>query len=492
MNKTSSPKCHKEESASSGIIRPVILCGGSGTRLWPLSRESFPKQFVPFIEGKSLLGLTLDRVKSLGPRICATNEEHRFFVQDLLNNDSKAENGSASILLEPAGRNTATAMASSALMPGVSPSDLLLFLPSDHFVPDVDAFVSTIEAGVAAANAGFIVTFGVQPSFPSTEYGYILKGDSLDLVSGEINTYAVKRFEEKPALEKAQTMLLSGNYFWNAGIFLSAASTLLEAIGKHAPDILSSCQQAMQNPGIDGHFVRPNKESFLSCRSESIDYAVMEHFDKVAVVPFKGAWSDVGSWNAVAALTAEDQSGNRISGQGMAVQSNNTFINSPYRPVIALGTSDLVIVDTPDAILVASVDKVDHVKDVVATLKKAGQVEAVTHRKVSRPWGWYDTIDKGERFQVKRITVKSGASLSLQMHHHRAEHWIVVKGTAKVTNGDKVFLLEENQSTYIPVGVKHRLENPGKTDLEMIEVQSGGYLGEDDIVRFEDHYGRLS
>jgi len=471
-------------------IKPVILCGGSGTRLWPLSRESFPKQFVPLIDGESLLKLTLDRVKSFSPLICVTNEEHRFFVQDLLNHDSQLENNSASILLEPTGRNTAAAMASSALMPGVSPSDLLLFLPSDHFVPDIDAFVSTIDAGIAAANVGFIVTFGVQPSFPSTAYGYIRKGDSLGLASGEINTYAVKRFEEKPAFEKAQDMLLSGNYLWNAGIFLCTASTLLEALSKHAPDILSSCQHAMHNPETDGDFVRPNKESFLSCRSESIDYAVMEHFDKVAVVPFNGAWSDVGSWNAVAALTPEDQNGNRLSGQGMAFQSNNTFINAPHRPVIALGTSDLVIVDTPDAVLVASVDKVEQVKEVVATLKKSGQVQAVTHRKVARPWGWYDSIDMGERFQVKRIAVKPGASLSLQMHHHRAEHWIVVKGIAKVTNGDEVFLLEENQSTYIPIGGKHRLENPGKTDLEMIEVQSGGYLGEDDIVRFDDTYGR--
>uniref|UniRef100_UPI0040470F12 mannose-1-phosphate guanylyltransferase/mannose-6-phosphate isomerase n=1 Tax=Polynucleobacter sp. TaxID=2029855 RepID=UPI0040470F12 len=474
----------------SRIVKSVILCGGSGTRLWPLSRESFPKQFVPLIEGKSLLELTLDRVKSLGSAICVTNEEHRFFVQDLLPHDSQSENSSTSILLEPTGRNTAAAMASSALMPGVSPSDILLFLPSDHFVPDIDAFVSTIDAGIAAAKAGFIVTFGVQPSFPSTAYGYIQRGDSLDLVSGKINTYAVKRFEEKPVLDKAHAMLLSGNYLWNAGIFLCTASTLLEALVKHAPDILSSCQQAMQNPEIDGHFVRPNKESFLSCRSESIDSAVMEHFDRVAVVPFKGAWSDVGSWNAVADLTPEDQSGNRVSGQGMTFQSNNTYINAPHRPVIALGTSDLVIVDTPDAVLVASVDKVEQVKEVVAALKKAGQSQAVTHRKVARPWGWYDSIDMGEHFQVKRIAVKPGASLSLQMHHHRAEHWIVVKGTAKVTNGDQVFLLEENQSTYIPISTKHRLENPGKTDLEMIEVQSGSYLSEDDIIRFEDSYGR--
>jgi mannose-1-phosphate guanylyltransferase/mannose-6-phosphate isomerase len=471
-------------------IRPVILCGGSGTRLWPLSRESFPKQFVPLVEGKSLLGLTLERVKSLGSPIFVTNEEHRFFVQELLNHDSQSENSPASILLEPAGKNTAAAMASSALMPGVSPSDLLLFLPSDHFVPDIAAFISTIDSGIAAANAGFIVTFGVQPSFPNTAYGYIQKGDPLGLASGEINTYAVKRFEEKPALEKAQAMLLSGHYLWNSGIFLCGASTLLEALNKYAPDILSFCQRAMKAPQIDGQFVRPDKESFLACRSESIDYAVMEHFDKVAVVPFKGAWSDVGSWNAVAALTSEDQSGNRITGQGMAVQSNNTYINAPHRLVVALGTSDLVIIDTPDAVLVASVEKVELVRDVVATLKNDGRAQAVTHRKVARPWGWYDSLDIGERFQVKRIVVKPGASLSLQMHHSRAEHWIVVKGTAKVTNGDKVFLLEENQSTYIPIGAKHRLENLAKTDLEMIEVQSGNYLSEDDIVRFEDTYGR--
>jgi mannose-1-phosphate guanylyltransferase/mannose-6-phosphate isomerase len=246
----------------------------------------------------------------------------------------------------------------------------------------------------------------------------------------------------------------------------------------------------MSHAQMDGNFVRPNKEAFLACRSESIDYAVMEHFDKVAVVPFKGAWSDVGSWNAVAALSPADDVGNRINGQGLAVHSTNTYINAPHRPVVALGTSDLVIVDTPDAVLVASADKVEQVKEVVAQLKKDGASQAVMHRRVARPWGWYDSIDMGERFQVKRIAVKPGASLSLQMHHHRAEHWIVVKGTAKVTNGEKVFLLEENQSTYIPIGVKHRLENPGKTDLEMIEVQSGGYLGEDDIVRFEDTYGR--
>jgi mannose-1-phosphate guanylyltransferase / mannose-6-phosphate isomerase len=470
-------------------IKPVILCGGSGTRLWPLSRESFPKQFVPLFNGKSLFDLTITRVKELGSIFCVTNEEYRFFVQDCLDQGSiNSDLLHASIFLEPAGRNTSAAIASAALMPGVAPTDLLLFLPSDHFIPDVDNFVSTIKSGECAAQDGYIVTFGIQPSFPSTAYGYIKKGPHLN--EAGLITYAVESFVEKPAFAQAQKMLLSGNYFWNAGIFLCQASTILDALAKHAPDIINACQSAMQSAKIDGNFIRPEKEAFLSCRSESIDYAVLESFDKVAVVPFIGAWSDVGSWNAVADLSPADEGGNRINGQGLAVQANNTFINAPYRTVVALGTSDLVIIDTPDSVLVASVDKVEQVKNVVAILKKNGQAQAVTHRKVARPWGWYDPIDMGERFQVKRITVKPGAKLSLQMHRHRAEHWIVVKGTAKVTKGDQVFLLEENQSTYIPIGAKHRLENPTITDLEMIEVQSGGYLGEDDIVRFEDDYGR--
>lgn len=476
----------------SNTIKPIILCGGAGTRLWPLSREKFPKQFVPLIDGQSLLELTVERVKGFGSSVCVTNEEHRFFVQDVITQSAlDIKTSAASILLEPAGRNTAAAMASAALMPGITPTDLLLFLPSDHFVPDVKAFISTVQSGIVAAQAGYIATFGVQPSFPSTAYGYIQQGTCLDVsVSQDSQAYVVERFVEKPPIDKAQKMLLSGNYLWNAGIFLCQASTLIEALSKHAPDILASCQTAMQVAQSDGGFVRPNKEAFLACRSESIDYAVMEHFEKVAVVPFKGAWSDVGSWNAVASLSPADAVGNRINGQGLTVQASNTYINAPHRPVVALGTSDLIIVDTLDAVLVASADKVEQVKEVVAQLKEYGASQAVIHRRVARPWGWYDSIDMGDRFQVKRIAVKPGASLSLQMHHHRAEHWIVVKGTAKVTNGDAVFLLEENQSTYIPIGAKHRLENPGKTDLEMIEVQSGGYLGEDDIVRFEDTYGR--
>lgn len=474
-------------------ITPVILCGGSGTRLWPLSRESFPKQFVPLIQGKSLLELTLDRVQSLGPPICITNEDHRFYVKDAIEQFSNLKDSSGQILLEPAGRNTAPAMACAAFLPNLSQDALLLFLPSDHYVPDIEAFIATVQSGVSAAQAGQIVIFGVHPSFPSTAYGYIHQGKSLSVDVDEVNNvFAVSRFIEKPILNKAQEMLLSGDYLWNAGIFLCKASTLIEAMSKHAEDILKTCKKSMTLAKTDGSFVRPDKDSFLACRSESIDYAVMEHFDKVAVVPFKGAWSDVGSWNAIASLSPADEAGNRISGQGLSFESTNTYINAPHRPVVALGTSNLVIVDTPDAVLVASADKVEQVKEVVATLKQSGSAQAVLHRRVARPWGWYDSIDMGDRFQVKRITVKAGASLSLQMHHHRAEHWIVVKGLAKVTNGDQVLILNENQSTYIPIGVKHRLENPGSEPLEMIEVQSGDYLGEDDIVRFEDHYGRLN
>lgn len=475
---------------TSSAIRPAILCGGSGTRLWPLSRESFPKQFLPLIEGKSLLEMTLDRIKSFSPSIFVTNEEQRYFVQDIINHSCNSERCDNQIFLEPVGRNTAAAMVSVALMPGISPSDLLLFLPSDHFIPDIDSFVSTIQGGVFAANSGYIVTFGVQPNFPSTSYGYIEKGGSLDFPACKSATYTAKRFEEKPILSRAQEMVFSGNYLWNAGIFLCTSATLIDAINKHAPDILTSCKKAMRVAKMDGCFIRPEKEAFLACRSESIDYAVMEHFEKVAVIPFEGVWSDVGSWNAVASLLPADKLGNRVSGQGMAMQSSNTYINAQHRPVVSLGTKDLVIVDTPDAVLVAAVSMVEQVKDVVAALKKNGQSEAVTHRKVPRPWGWYDSIDVGDKFQVKRIIVKPMASLSLQLHRHRAEHWIVVKGIARVTNGEEVFLLKENQSTYIPIGVKHRLENPGDTDLEMIEVQSGNYLGEDDIVRFEDTYGR--
>ena len=486
----------------SPVILPVILCGGSGTRLWPLSRKSYPKQFVPLIGHKSLLRLTAERLSFAGsPLLCVAAEDHRFLVAD----DLRAAGLGGDLLLEPAGRNTAAAMALAAIHASAHASTnaaqgadpLLLFCPADHHIPDASAFAAMVQKGVPAANAGAIVTFGVLPSFPSTAYGYIQQGDAR-----ADGSRAVARFIEKPKADAAQALLLQGNVLWNAGIFLARASVLLEALAAHAADILASCQAAMagaasemppaRSDALVTHFVRPQKEAFLSCRTQSIDYAVMEHHADVAVVPFVGQWSDVGSWNAVADLTPPDAQGNRIAGHGHALAARNTYIHAPGRPVVALGTQDLLIIDTPDALLVANRDHAEQVKDVVAHLESAQLPQATLHRRVARPWGWYDSIDMGERFQVKRSGVKPGASLSLQKHHHRAEHWIVVKGTAEVTRGQDVFLISENQSTYIPIGEVHRLHNPGKLDLEMIEVQSGSYLGEDDIVRLEDSYGRTN
>ena len=463
-------------------VTSVILCGGSGTRLWPLSRKSFPKQFVPIIGNKSLLQLTLERVLLVSQKIiCVASEEHRFLVNEAM----QAAKVQGSVLLEPMARNTAAAMAIAALT--ANPDELLLFCPSDHHIPDAGAFAQLIKQGVAAAKENAIVTFGITPSFPCTAYGYIRQGSARP-----DGTFNVEGFTEKPAQEKAEALLLSGSALWNAGIFLCSAQTLLSALGQYAPDILQACQLAMDSSTQDGNFVRLQPQAFQSCRSESIDYAVMEHHTNVAVLPFASTWSDVGSWNAVANLTPADAQGNRLHGQGFALHSNNTFVHAPHRPVVALGTQDLLIIDTPDALLVAASSHVEQVKQVVARLDFDNISQAVQHRKVARPWGAYDSVDVGERHQVKRITVRPGAKLSLQMHHHRAEHWIVVKGTALVTRGEEEILLSENQSTYIALGVIHRLENPGKTDLELIEVQTGGYLGEDDIVRFEDTYGRAS
>lgn len=499
-------------------ITPVILCGGAGTRLWPLSRKSFPKQFVPLIDNKSLLQLTLERVLSLADLnqqdtnteqlICVASEDHRFLVSDAIS-DAFASVGPSSnsikktVLLEPFGKNTAAAMALAALISQAEndPNELFLFCPADHHIPDVNLFLESIKQGLASAQQGAFVTFGVAPTFPSTAYGYIEQGNTRNDGSS-----SVSRFIEKPNSKKARDLLLKGGVFWNSGIFLVSANTVVRALQTYAPDIFYSCELAISaakkefgTPCLKGNenvfspvFVRPEIEAFRACRAESIDYAVLEHFPEVSVVPFKGQWSDVGSWNAIASLTTPDVDGNCIHGLGIAVKSKNTFIHAPHRTVVALGADNLLIVDTPDALLVVHRDHVEGVKDVVNLLEKDQLNEAITHRKVARPWGWYDSVDMGDRFQVKRIGVKPGASLSLQMHHHRAEHWIVVAGTAEVTCGSKNYLLSENQSTYIPIGEVHRLKNPGKVLLEMIEVQSGSYLGEDDIVRFEDTYGRAN
>lgn len=465
-------------------IQAVILCGGSGTRLWPLSRKSFPKQFVPLVNGKSLLQLTLERLAVLNHGastdvVCVVTEEHRFLVLEAM----QAAGVTGQLLLEPVARNTAAAMALAAL--NASENQLLLFCPADHHIPDAAAFAGMVHQGALIALGDSIVIFGVVPAFPSTAYGYVQQAPAS---LGGVRKVA--RFIEKPSMEVAQELILGGDALWNSGIFLCRASTLLAALQAHAADILAACRAAMEGASEDGAFKRPQAAAFAACRSESIDYAVMEHHADVAVVPFAGAWSDVGSWSAIAELTARDESGNRIDGSGLALQASNTFIHAPHRTVVALGTQDLLIIDTPDAVLVAARGHAEQVKSVVAELEGRSSPQATLHRKVARPWGWYDSIDVGERFQVKRILVKPGAALSLQKHHHRAEHWVVVKGVAEVTRGQETFLLNENQSTYIPIGEVHRLRNPGKTDLEMIEVQSGSYLGEDDIVRLEDSYGR--
>lgn len=468
-------------------IHPVILCGGSGTRLWPLSRKAFPKQFIPLLGDKSLLQLTLERVAPLSQGVaegitCVAADEHRFLVADVA-----AQAGlSVRQILEPQAKNTAAAMALAALsVPGDA---LLLFCPADHHIPDAQAFCAMVKGAAPAAQSGRLVTFGVSPSFPSTAYGYIQKGAA----SGA--GFEVARFVEKPAQDKALEFLASGQYLWNAGIFLMRAQALLDALQAHAPDILEVCRRAMQPSQQDGLFLRPDAEVFASCRSQSIDYAVMERAGNVSVYPFNGVWSDVGSWNAVAQLAEPDADGNRAGGDvrhAHYLHAHDTYIHAGgLRPVVTLGTQGLLVIDTPDALLVADASHAEAVKEVVAKLETLDASQAVQHRRVARPWGWYDSIDMGERFQVKRIMVKPGASLSLQMHHHRAEHWVVVSGTAEVTNGDKVMVLSENQSTYIPIGQKHRLSNPGRVPLEIIEVQSGAYLGEDDIVRFEDTYGR--
>ncbi|KRI01763.1 mannose-1-phosphate guanylyltransferase/mannose-6-phosphate isomerase [Curvibacter sp. PAE-UM] len=469
------------------VIHPVILCGGSGTRLWPLSRKAFPKQFIPLLGDKSLLQLTLERVAPLAQGqseaiTCVAAEAHRFLVADVA-----AQAGlSVRQILEPQAKNTAAAMALAAL---AAPADaLLLFCPADHHIPDAQAFCDMVQGAALAAQAGRLVTFGVSPSFPSTAYGYIQKGAAAGA------GFEVARFVEKPAQDKALEFLASGQYLWNAGIFLMRAADLLQALQAHAPDILDVCRRAMQQPQRDGLFLRPDAQVFAGCRSQSIDYAVMERAGNVSVYPFAGVWSDVGSWNAVAQLAEPDADGNRAGGEvqhAHHLRAKDTYIHAGgQRPVVALGTQGLLIIDTPDALLVADPSQAEAVKDVVAKLEKLDATQAVQHRRVARPWGWYDSIDMGERFQVKRIMVKPGASLSLQKHHHRAEHWVVVSGTAEVTNGDKVMVLGENQSTYIPIGQVHRLANPGQEPLEIIEVQSGAYLGEDDIVRYEDTYGR--
>ncbi|MEI6893707.1 MAG: mannose-1-phosphate guanylyltransferase/mannose-6-phosphate isomerase [Colwellia sp.] len=469
---------------SSMTIYPTIMCGGSGTRLWPLSRALFPKQFLPLVNDTSMLQDTLLRLPATCKEpVFICNEEHRFLVAEQVRQLSSSQ---GTILLEPEGRNTAPAIALAALNALEHDKDaMLLVLAADHVIKNTEAFHHVVAQASVAAEQGKLVTFGIVPTHAETGYGYIKKGEQQ-----KGNTFKVAQFVEKPDEATAMSYLESGDFLWNSGMFLFKASRYLEELGKYRADILAQCQQAMTDVEHDMDFLRPSKAAFLACASESIDYAVMEQTDAAVVIPLDAGWSDVGSYSALWEVCDKNADHNVLKGDVIAQQTTNSYIHSQNKLIATVGVDNLVIIDTPDAILVANKDKVQEVKQIVAQLKAEQRSEATLHREVYRPWGKYDSIDMGERFQVKRITVKPGAKLSVQMHHHRAEHWIVVSGTAKVTIDENTKLLSENQSVYIPLGAVHALENPGCLPLEMIEVQSGSYLGEDDIVRFEDRYGR--
>ncbi len=467
---------------------PVVLSGGSGSRLWPLSRAMHPKQFLTLSGDQSLFQTTLSRLVGLqdGPLtpIVVSNEEHRFLVAEQCRALGITPQA---ILLEPIGRNTAPAIAAAVVKSLASgKDDLLLVLPADHVFDDLDALQAAFEKGTPAARDGRIVTFGIVPNKAETGYGYIRVADK----SNEIQ--AVQAFVEKPDLTTAEQYLADGRYYWNSGMFLFQASTMLAELREHAPQVLAAVEAALSNAKEDMDFTRLDTLAFASAENISIDYAVMERSNHVSVVPLDAGWNDVGSWSAVWEIADKDAQGNASRGDVMLEATHNAYVHAEHRMVSVLGLDDVIVVETADAVMVAAKDKAQDVKLLVDRIKQSARTEATNHRKVYRPWGAYDSIDNGPRYQVKRITVAPGQKLSVQMHHHRAEHWIVVTGTAKVSLGEKDLLLTENQSTYIPVGVVHALENPGKIPLEMIEVQSGAYLGEDDIVRFEDRYGRSS
>lgn len=463
---------------------PVILSGGSGTRLWPLSRGQFPKQFLPLISDHTMLQetvLRLNGVAGMKAPIAVCNEDHRFMLAEQLWEIGVKP---SAIILEPIGKNTAPAVAMAALTAD-SEDDVLLVLPADHVISDLEVFHHAIKQAKILAEQGKLVTFGIVPTEPETGYGYI-KRDALQ--QGE--AFNVAAFVEKPDLDTARYYLESGDYFWNSGMFAFRADTFLQELNKFNPDMLSACKRALDAAKVDLDFTRLDKALFSACPADSIDYAVMEKTDKAVVIPLDAGWNDVGSWSALWDVADKDQFGNAISGDVLTVDTENSFVRAENKLVAIIGVRDLVVVETADALMVAPKDRVQEVKDIVAQLKQLKRSEAELHRKIYRPWGHYDSVDSGERYQTKRIVVKPGARLSVQKHHHRAEHWVVVKGTALVTKDEEKILLSENQSTYIPLGTVHCLENPGIIPLEMVEVQSGSYLGEDDIVRFEDSYGR--
>jgi mannose-1-phosphate guanylyltransferase/mannose-6-phosphate isomerase len=491
------------------LVTPVILCGGSGTRLWPLSRSGFPKQFLVLSgdgSNQSLFQQAITRVNALGnaqidlnPTLIVTNDEHRFLALDQLRELKGVE---ATLLLEPVGRNTAPALSLAALQvldSGMKDLDpILVITPADQTVQNQIAFLEALQECVAVVAEDqtnkTIAILGITPTAPETGYGYIQR----DSAKGKNNEYTVAQFVEKPDAKTAQAYLANGNYLWNSGMFVLRASTWLAALGHYRPDIAKATEAAWNNKVLDQSgevvFIRPDKALFTAVPSESIDYAVIEKCTagtfSVKMVELDAGWNDLGAWDAVWQVGKQDHDGNVTTGDALLANTKNSLVHASSRLVSAVGVENLIIVETADAVLVADRKNSQDVKSIVSRLEQQKREEKNLHRKVARPWGWYDSVDEGERFKVKRIQVKPGASLSLQMHHHRAEHWIVVKGMAEITNGDQVITLTENQSTYIPQGQTHRLANPGKTPLEIIEVQSGSYLGEDDIVRFEDTYGR--
>jgi len=477
--------------AQSGTqLVPVILCGGTGTRLWPLSRASYPKQYWPLAgTGEdTLLQQTQQRLtglSGLAAPLLICNEDHRFIVAEQMRQIGVEP---AAILLEPIGRNTAPAVAVAALQATAQGEDpLLLVLAADHVIRDAAAFRATVAAGMAAAEAGQLVTFGIVPSAPETGYGYIEAAQELGGANAPV---PIARFVEKPDRATAEAFLATGRFTWNSGMFLFKASAILSELERLAPEVVSACRAALEQDSADLDFLRLEREAFAGCPNVALDVAVMERTDRGAVLPLEAGWSDVGSWSALWETADQDAEGNVLRGRVIHEDARNCYLRSEHRLVVGLGVEDLVVVETDDVVLVAHRERAQDVKSIVGLLEREGAPESKAHRKIYRPWGSYDGVTEGERWQVKKIVVNPGASLSLQMHHHRAEHWIVVKGTAVVEKDGTEELVGENQSTYIPLGCRHRLSNPGRIPVEMIEVQSGPYLGEDDIVRFEDRYGR--
>ncbi len=477
-------------STSEARISPVILSGGAGTRLWPLSRESYPKQLLPLLSDRTMIQETALRFNGkadgvFGPPLIVCSNEHRFLIAEQLRQIGTRP---AAIVLEPVGRNTAAAAAAAAIMVGEADAEaLMLVVPADHAIHDVEPFVEAVKMAAPMAMDGALVTFGVTPTAAETGYGYIRRGEPLD---GANTVFRVAEFVEKPTQERADAYFDDGEHYWNSGMFLFRPAKFLEELGRHEPEVLSACLRAVTKGYRDLDFFRLDEACFAAAPSTSIDYGVMERTHDAAMVPINVGWADVGSWAALWQLTSRDTNGNALIGDALTVDTRNSYVRGDHMLTAVVGLDGVVVVVSDDAVLVAAMDKVQEIKDIVATLKATRRTEALTHRRVYRPWGCYQTVDQSHRYKVKRLTVEPGAKLSLQKHYHRAEHWVVVKGTAEVVRNGELHIVCENESIYIPMGVEHRIRNPGKIPLDIIEVQSGSYLGEDDIVRTEDVYGR--